>query len=125
MTLQSRREPAVTRSAPITPPPVELSREIATGRFYAILADCSDFDDGFCITKSLKVNTSDFKGTYYKKAEGQAESSVVLYEETKQTALFDYRTVLHELISVKIVDSCKKIDLDEIEDIIVSANEVS
>ena len=72
--------------------------------------------------KSVKVNTSDFQGIYYKKSVSQAESSVVLYQETKQTALFDFRTVLHELISVKIVGSCLTIDLDEIEDIIVSAN---
>ena len=121
MTLQ----PAVTRSAPISLPPVELSREIATGSFYAILADCRDFDEGFCIAKSVKVNTIEFKDKYYKKSERQTDSSVMLYKETKKTALFNFITVLHELISVKIVDSCLTIDIDEIENIIVSANEVS
>ena len=117
MTLQ----PAITRSAPISLPPLELSREIATGAFYAILADRRDFDEGYCIAKSIKVYTIEFKEKYYKKA----DSSVMLYKETKKTALFDFITVLHELISVKIVDSCLTIDLDEIENIIVFSNEVS
>ena len=119
---QSRQEPSVTRSTE----PGELgepSQVITPGSFYAILADHRDFDDGFCISKAVKLNYSEFEGYYCKKSGGQSESSEVVFQVTAEKAAFNLNTVLHELITVKVEGSTVKIDLEEYEDIVASANE--
>ena len=122
---QSRQEPSVTRSTEPSEPGElgEPSQVITLGSFYAILADHRDFDDGFCISKTVKLNYSEFEGYYCKKSGGQSESSEVVFQVTAEKAAFNLNTVLHELITVKVEGSTVKIDLEEYEDIVASANE--
>ena len=133
MTRLSRTEPSVTRSAAVDPEvpgepeepgeSVRPTQVIAPGNFYAILSDFRDFDDGFCISKAIKVNFSEFDGYYCTKSDGQTESSEVLFEVSKEKASFNVNTVLHELITVTVEGTIVKMNLDEYEDIVASANE--
>ena len=87
---QSRQEPSVTRSTESGEPGElsEPSQVITPGSFYAILADHRDFDDGFCISKAVKLNFSEFVGNYCKKSGGQSGSSEVVFQVTAEKAAF-------------------------------------
>ena len=110
-----------TRSKEAEPPTEESDIEAEPGKFYTILADCRDFEEGFCIAKCTSCGQNYFEGVYLLKTRENDDS--VVFEETKDVSKFSFEHVVSVVLSIKeMSDGQFSVDKNEIEEILYSVN---
>ena len=99
ITLTPTPQISVTRS--------QVSTDVAfqVGAFYAIIADYSDYCDGFCIAKCVKTNVNSFSGLYLENC--SETEDFVFFRELKDVGRFESDSVHSILISIIPVENCK------------------
>lgn len=99
--------------------PIELQPE--PGKFYAIVSDSRDFEDGVCIVKCLNNCDGFFKGLYLQKTRENLLD--VSFMETKEVSKFSHLHIVSNLLSItKYSESQYSVSTTEYEDILFSVN---
>ena len=120
LTLVNRRKPA-TRSIEVESEHVPIELQPEPGKFYAIVSDSRDFEDGVCIVKCLNNCDGFFKGLYLQKT---IENLLdVSFMETKEVSKFSHLHIVSNLLSItKYSESQYSVSTTEYEDILFSVN---
>ena len=120
LTLSNKSCPT-TRGREDEAAPEESEVEAEPGKFYTIMADCRDFEDGFCIAKCTSCGPNYFEGIYLLKTTENDDS--IGFIETKEVSKFYFEHVVSVVLSIKDISNGQfSVDKKEIEEILYSVN---
>ena len=103
--------------------PLTLPSAVVVDKYYAIRADTADFPDSFCVAKAIQCYPDKFRAVYLDRDVISDTSNTLGFVETKNVGIFYLGTIVNELVSATNTNSSHvRVSLEEIEEIIVSAN---